>query len=1838
MALTQIDSYSVPHDKGGGSGGNTYITGGRKSSTYNSLNVNSINAKFGNIDNLQSQSISANNGMILYLQSKDGMITKISGDQLDYKNGYIGSLVADDIGVKKLKADDIEAMNAFIKTLQSQNITTEYLTVTKQAHFFELIIDKIRSVGGQLIITPASCVADYVKGHIPGTGLVKPTESNYDSIDYFVIYWRAEDEDGRSVDNGFIADEHGNDQAICQSFNNVNEGSNYDVSNKYYWRLVEAIDNDIYINLTTGAEMSLEEGAHEENKNNEYVIKMFDTQTKKDENEYYNNGINWTVTQQKFIDRDGNEIFGIKTNVDWIDGSKINGMAVNGTFVSASQVYGIQITPDKDNLTSNLEFNITQKVGDTAIIPTKINIGVYFKDDTFKIWNNVPIETEGRNFGYCKLDLEDADAPVEAIIIVSTADVNWHRCHRMKLSNINNNEYNGKDDELDGYTNIPSVGDNIVQLGYRTKYDNPDDDPNINRQSAIIISAYKSIDQGGILEDDTIVRPIVAPSYAQYMGIDDFHLYTHRQSFIDGSGARFIGDISLCSVNGKALTDTIQDNVKMLLVDTASVMMNTQEGSNNVTSLTPSTINIQMLTVEDDETKYSYEVPEGYKVRLIYFNASGTAVQNVTYGRGETAGYSLRNISLLMDSNVNAVSRLQITLDKYVTSGGITKLIIIDSKEIPYIRTASATTAGRYEFRYCNYIPTQSDPLPSPPDDYSDGIGTFGEQIKCSWNTSVVSPNAANGEYTYMSQIFRNAAGSYVGSGNGEWSTPIRITGANGRDGEDGSDIEYIYCQKQDRWNTPTAPTLADDPTIAQNDWPNIDGQTPSKTIGNTTWWDNPQGVSENIKFEYVSMRQKSHGGNWSEYCTPVIWSNWGLKGQDGDGYEYIFRLTNEPSSSNIENPCDVMTRAGLNWQTDSTYQSSNEYVTHMPNPDNVAAAYWWMDDPSSVTQTHPYLYVSVRQRKSGQGWSKFSDPALWARYAEQGETGGHYAFRYKNSKTQPTVKPIDTGFNNGWSDIPTNPDIANGEYTWMSQTFVTPATPNDSYGTWSDPVRITGGDGTPGTDGTDIEFIYALSVNNTQIIPAPPTNQIDDWPNDGNTDHQTITNSNGTQTTWYDNPQGVTNIVKCEWMSMRYKTGGHNGVGGTWSAYTTPVIWSAYGDKGMDGDGFEYIYRVTGGSTAESNKPANPTPNDWATNTSYQDDPSRASYVEYIPTDWHDDPQNTSATNRWQWVCVRKRRNGQWKQFEGPTLWSNYSLADQAVPGSDGKDAELNILVPYKENFYADIKTALTNNSKTKLKMNLEYGLNKKVGTDVTSQSWTGYELYFDLYSSTYRKLTSNSIRINTSISGGKLGYTNNDILYAISSNNVDNKSWGSNTDWLALSSDKTVENGTAIWLKLPVYAEVTLYKRINNSLKIMAEPRIVPLQIDGGAFQLVTDKKIQSVVGDTIYGYNGGLESYLQDSYASTTMLANMVTTKVNTLTMSKTAIENALSEVTQTANEYSVNITNQYTNDITTRLANAGITIAANNTDGGHIELNADNTNVNGSLNVYDTGGEGFKVWNGSKNNATKSVQISNKELGQVQNFVVQNVTGSSNKYVNVIGIDGAAFMSDYNRFMWWGKSGAPSGGANAGFSNNPHEFIVRNYNHNMRVREDGIFRSVAEYDETDPNDSNHPNDTMQNTNTYRTGGKDIIQDSYDHKCWGDISSTVPVYCFTGSTSHTKDFTTDGNGHAGSYPDANFKKCGIFVCESNRPDSRRESGDVTVYLPHPGECNGRVVVFKALDVNANGEQDGLFDLKLTVHGNYKCFMRAQDCNCYNYLYTNRKTVQLVAAKAYWIELKSV
>ena len=106
-------------------------------------------------------------------------------------------------------------------------IEVDRMFVRKVAEFIQLVIQEIKHVGGQIVLTPASmkCVR------------VEDTGSAYR------CYFEATDGE-KTVENQFVA----GDQVRAQTFN-VKEGVNENVKNTYYWRLVTGV-GDNYIDLS----------------------------------------------------------------------------------------------------------------------------------------------------------------------------------------------------------------------------------------------------------------------------------------------------------------------------------------------------------------------------------------------------------------------------------------------------------------------------------------------------------------------------------------------------------------------------------------------------------------------------------------------------------------------------------------------------------------------------------------------------------------------------------------------------------------------------------------------------------------------------------------------------------------------------------------------------------------------------------------------------------------------------------------------------------------------------------------------------------------------------------------------------------------------------------------------------------------------------------------------------------------------------------------------------------------------------------------------------------------------------------------------------------------------------------------------------------------------------------------------------------------------------------------------------------------------------------------------------------------------------------------------------
>ena len=121
-------------------------------------------------------------------------------------------------------AANLGKSNNKVNKIFAKNIETENLTVTKEAHFFKLVVDEFMSNKGALIVTCANCIAEKV----------------VTSGSTYKVYFSKVDKDGNSVTNPFVV----NDQALCLTFKGDGAGTFSNVSNRYYWRIVTSVTSD----------------------------------------------------------------------------------------------------------------------------------------------------------------------------------------------------------------------------------------------------------------------------------------------------------------------------------------------------------------------------------------------------------------------------------------------------------------------------------------------------------------------------------------------------------------------------------------------------------------------------------------------------------------------------------------------------------------------------------------------------------------------------------------------------------------------------------------------------------------------------------------------------------------------------------------------------------------------------------------------------------------------------------------------------------------------------------------------------------------------------------------------------------------------------------------------------------------------------------------------------------------------------------------------------------------------------------------------------------------------------------------------------------------------------------------------------------------------------------------------------------------------------------------------------------------------------------------------------------------------------------------------------------
>lgn len=322
-----------------------------------------------------------------------------------------------------------------------------------------------------------------------------------------------------------------------------------------------------------------------------------------------------------------------------------------------------------------------------------------------------------------------------------------------------------------------------------------------------------------------------------------------------------------------------------------------------------------------------------------------------------------------------------------------------------------------------------------------------------SWNsdTNVFTP--PTGWYTTDQNMVGTIWMSWAvfqttGTIQGEWSTPVRITGENGKDGQDGKSIEFIYKVSN------RVPNSSDKPSSV-----NEDGSVPDG------WTDHPTGVSESNQYEWMCVRTKTDD-LWSDWNGPTVWSKWGANGKDGDGVEYIYKRTTTNLSP--DRPTEV--------------SQEDDFV-----PEG------WTDDPTGVNENNMYEWVCVRKYKEGI-WSEFSNPALWAKWGDKGDTGndgpqGVPGPAGQDGKTLYTwIRYAEDANGTGISNSPDGKSYIGLAYN--KETASESNNPSDY--TWS---KITGKDGVAGPAGEDGKTLYTW-IKYADTMPSSSSSTIYDIPN----------------------------------------------------------------------------------------------------------------------------------------------------------------------------------------------------------------------------------------------------------------------------------------------------------------------------------------------------------------------------------------------------------------------------------------------------------------------------------------------------------------------------------------------------------------------------------------------------------------------------------------------------------------------------------------------------------------------------------------------------------------------
>ena len=541
-------------------------------------NVGNINAE-GNI--ITSGNVGCN-----VIDADTVNSVNVFSDLVDASNYY-----GVDADITNINSNSITSLSADITTLNSEDITAHNLNITGQAHFFELVIDKIKSAGGSVILTP---VDGFRTDKVEEAGTFEVDNMTYNTTDQIFIrnhplYFRFPNAPkGKNIVAEFTTSCHnlkyfyswGLNQrtAILYSNGELRAGTNGNANDMFVSPFIN-VENITTIRFDSDgipqqSGQNAKIAAYDEDLNYIQANSVGNQQTFT-----WTKGANtkWIRFTGRNTFTNGKVLFNNQTEGDitikyiWEDYRK-NGSTsstYNAPMIFLNDCKGFKLYRDNNNtifknademvlnavpvIDENGNGQLYDKISQTfaTVTGTENNYtggerveggysditgyNLYFQsnDGSRAIKNMWQVNDQALCQSFNQAEVGQTQTVSNKyywclVDNVGTKEIDNIEYHFIKISN----------SVYDGVIN-PSIGDEIAMLGYRGTDD-------LQRQSAIYIAAYNSIDTG-----------INAPCIVQYKGINDFNLGSHRKNVISDGYTAFHGEFYTTA--GDDIEDLIDD-------------------------------------------------------------------------------------------------------------------------------------------------------------------------------------------------------------------------------------------------------------------------------------------------------------------------------------------------------------------------------------------------------------------------------------------------------------------------------------------------------------------------------------------------------------------------------------------------------------------------------------------------------------------------------------------------------------------------------------------------------------------------------------------------------------------------------------------------------------------------------------------------------------------------------------------------------------------------------------------------------------------------------------------------------------------------------------------------------------------------------------------------------------------------------------------------------------------------------------------------------------------------------------------------------------------------------